>query len=176
MLINESVVENTINECCEMLERCFSDFKRPNFVDIKMSRARSYWGQVRKISKNKFGLRISQVFNEIEDEDKQLIRLKSTVLHEIIHTLPKCMNHGEFFKRRCAMFNKTFPGYDLQRCTSMEDYGINSECVHKHSYKLTCKECGANWTYLRKPKYPISSYTCCKCDTEGSIILEDINV
>ena len=58
---------------------------------------------------NKHTIEISPWVMELEDRI-----IKNTIMHEIIHCLPYCNNHGEKFKEYAIYINQKL-GYDISR-------------------------------------------------------------
>ena len=164
MTLTISVINECIDLADDIMHRCFPKYETPTYTEIKISRARSFWAQIKYISKGKYSLKVSNVYEEIEDEHTAKERLIGTMIHELIHTLPGCYNHGSKFKAACAVVNRKVPGYNLQRCTSMSDYGVKQE-VKPIKYVMSCGKCGATWNYRRRPnimnmKEMNKHYTC----------------
>lgn len=49
-----------------------------------------------------------------------------TWIHEWIHTLPDCKNHGEYFKYYASLANKKY-GYKISRLGDLEYMGVSEE-------------------------------------------------
>lgn len=47
-----------------------------------------------------------------------------TLLHELLHTLPGCFNHGGLWKRYAQMINKKY-NLKIKRCSNPKEFGIN---------------------------------------------------
>lgn len=56
--------------------------------------------------------------------------LKQTVLHEILHTCKNCMNHKTEWKEVANQVNRAY-GYNIKRCTSAEELGLQDVQVKK---------------------------------------------
>ena len=90
--------------------------------------------------------------------------IKNTIMHELIHCLPYCNNHGKEFKYYANFINERL-GYQIQRLGNREqDYkesnlDFDSEDI-KCNYKIRCKNCG------------IRDYRCGKCNGKLKIISE----
>lgn len=68
---------------------------------------------------------------------------KNTIMHELIHTCPGCMNHGYEFQRRAALVNRKL-GYNVHTTTevsSLEAAGVQLKRKTGH-YAIMCKKCG----------------------------------
>lgn len=164
MTLTTEFIWEQIRTADEIMHECFPKYQTPTYTDIKISKARSFWAQIKYISEGTYSLKVSNVFEEIADEEVMKIRLISCMLHELVHTLPKCFNHGKYFKKACAVINTKFPGYNLQRATSMSEYNIVNE-PKPIKYIMSCGHCGATWNYRRKPnitnmKVMNASYRC----------------
>ena len=146
MKLTEALIEQYIDEAKIIISRCYPSFVPPTIVKITISRARSYWAQIKHVNGNCYELRVSNVFNEIADEYLFHKRLMSCMIHEVIHTMPKCWNNGTMIKRMAALINRYYP-----------------------EFVVKCANCGAESKYVRKPKIwqyinkKNSPYTCCRC-------------
>ena len=120
---------------------------------------------------------IIEISNDLLDERCPVIALKDTIFHEIIHTLPNCMNHGSEFKRYAKILNNAY-GTNITRCSSMDEkYGKeyaetlrkrNNKSSSKKLYEVYCEYCGkirASGYYQRMPKWyaHTESYKCGIC-------------
>ena len=75
---------------------------------------------------------------------------KNTIIHELIHTCPGCMNHGYECKRRGDRVNRML-GYNVQRCAEVERLEAAGVEVKKEEYKyaLECVRCGHQFKFQR---------------------------
>ncbi len=101
--------------------------------------------------------------------------IKNTIIHELIHCLPGCNNHGELFKKY-ANYICFKLGYDIQRTgNKKEDYQKSNvpyqDEEKKYKYVIKCKDCGHTYYRMRKPKV-LADYRCGSCG--GRLKLEDI--
>ena len=168
MKLTEALIEQYIDDAKVILSRCYLSFVPPTFVKITISKARGYWAQIKHVSGNYYELRVSDVFNEITDEHLFHKRLLSCMIHELIHTIPRCWNHGAVFKKIANLVNRYYPEFDVQTGTEGSAFGIAEE-VRPYKYIVRCENCGSESKYYRKPKIwqylnkKNSPYTCCKC-------------
>lgn len=110
-------------------------------------RAKSRWGLCSPV-RNGFEIQINAV---LLDETTEETGLMNTILHELLHTVPGCMNHGEKWK---AMADKVYKAYGIQikRCSNAEDKGVAAEkieTVKNYKYFVRCPDCGYTWKYAR---------------------------
>ena len=88
--------------------------------------------------------------------------IKQTLLHELIHTCPDCMNHGEQWQKYVGTANKK-GGYNIKRTTNSKafsEYGDNNA-----KYIMRCKQCNIRVYRYRMSKLVKSpnSFRCSKC-------------
>lgn len=168
-------IQSALNNGNKILKECLKSYNEPYIYKIEFkNKSKSYWAKVGKNSKEHFGyfLRIGGLFELIPDESIARNKFESTIIHELIHTIPGCMNHGKKFKRICNLVNYKYPQYKIQTSSSAEDFGI-VESKPKVKYKIICSKCGKEYLYERKPKLDINRYRCSIC---GNIKLELINI
>ena len=117
-------------------------------------------GRCEAKSGNRYVIQINEFHNKLSPE----ISVMNTLIHELLHSLPKCMNHGEIWKRYANMYNRTY-GTTISRTSPLEgDYKIFKEEIDKqrghtqhknHSvysdgkHKITCSKCNKSWYYER---------------------------
>lgn len=68
---------------------------------------------------------------------------KNTIMHELVHTCPGCMNHGPEFQRRALMVNRKL-GYHVSTTTdgeALEAAGVTLK-RSADNYGIVCKKCG----------------------------------
>ena len=159
-------IQQCIDKANECLYSVYPRYKEPNYIDLEFSKAKTYWAKICKsISFNderNFTIRIGGLFNLIKDRNKQLHRLQECMIHELIHTIPKCNNHGRNFKNMAIRIAYKYPEFNIQRETACEDFGIDPYERSK-KYAITCSKCGKQYYYCKKPKYHISQYKCTCC-------------
>ena len=168
MLLTSSLIKEYIKKGNKILIDSYPEYKNPTISSIRITSAKSYWGQILKTPDNSWSLKISNYISLIEDEKSFQCRLMSCVIHELIHTIDGCFNHGKKFKQIAAAVNLRYPQYNITTETAAEDYNITiPESPNK--YKVTCTQCGYSyfykrksgvWSYVNKPHSP---YCCGRC-------------
>lgn len=92
--------------------------------------------------------------------------IKNTIMHEIIHCMPKCDNHGEYFKKYAKYINEKLK-YDISRVgDKKEDYfksNIEYKENEKYNYNIKCTKCGQNFLRKRLNKKFEKKYRCARC-------------
>ena len=71
-----------------------------------------------------------------------------TMIHEILHCLPKCFNHGKHWKHEACRVNELL-GTNIDTQVNIE---IAEEELNGYNYAIQCKNCGAITGYMRRSK------------------------
>ena len=111
---------------------------------------------------NKHHIEISRWVIDLNDEI-----IKNTIIHELIHCLPDCNNHGKEFKKYCTLINEKL-GYNISRVgRPEEDYKkSNLEFKYelpKYKYIIKCESCHQIYYRQRMVKNFTKKYRCGKC-------------
>lgn len=164
-----------------LLQECIEDLNSlgvevGTIMDISVNtRLTSVWGRCRYNKAGVYYIEINQILmNEFQVSKQAII---NTVMHETIHTVKGCMNHGTKFKNIAALVNN-FYGYDVKRCTSAAEKNLQD--VKKSSpilYTIKCQNCGGECGYRRETKVVkaikagnLAGYCCGSCRSKKLII------
>lgn len=167
MEVTTELVAKYIDAACEIIADCFTGFTKPKISKIELTRAHCYWANITKMPDG-WRVRISKNFSEIPDEMLFQERMMSCMIHEMIHTIDKCCNHGEAFQYIANRINSYYPEYHVCTSTSAIDYGL-TENELPNKYVVTCTHCHTEYKYKRKPKIwnyinqSTSPYECGTC-------------
>lgn len=85
------------------------------------------------------------------DEKEPIQALENTVLHELLHTVDGCFNHGEKWQSMASKVNKAYR-YNIKRCSTSAEKGVSANvCYSKETYHyiITCESCNSTWKYKR---------------------------
>lgn len=130
----------------------------------------------RKIYYRKFNTHHIEISKWLMDLNDDII--KNTIVHELIHCMPDCNNHGKEFKRYAKYINDKL-GYNISRVGNKEeDYKKSNlefseiEKTPKYNYKVTCSRCGYSFYRIRLQKNFTRKYRCGKC--MGKLIIADV--
>ena len=163
---------NTIELANKILSEVYSNYNTPTIKEIVYTKARSYWAMCKCLGGNKYQLRISDIFELIPDENIARCRFTSTIIHELIHTISGCMNHGRRFHLICNLVNCKYPQYKLQTTTTSEEVGIVIE-EKTPRYLVVCEHCGKEYKYWKKPRYTLDNYVCGNCKHDNFKLVEN---
>lgn len=154
----------------ELLQKGIKQVKaagiEPGNIDPKIvinSRAKTRFGLCRK-TPGKYDYQI-EINNQLLEADKK--KAMNTMVHEILHTVRGCMNHGSTWARHANTMNVKF-GYDISRTSSYEKLGIEAP---KAKFTVKCKGCGMEIHRHRKSKLITHTnlYRCGACN--GKLVL-----
>ena len=107
-------------DCMEKLKKI--NIPITNNVTFSINtRAKKRWGQCRRNPNNSYSININV---NLLKEENGIEGLENTVIHELLHTCPNCMNHGQEWKKYAKMVYDTY-GYNIQRCSDAYEKGIS---------------------------------------------------
>lgn len=117
-------------------------------------------GRHRYVKYEKFNKHTIEVSKWVMDLDDNII--KNTIMHELIHCMPFCNNHGDMFKKYATYINKKL-GYNISRLgNKKEDYEKSNLEYEEKSFKYTikCSNCGQLIHRNRLSKDFFKKYRC----------------
>lgn len=138
------IVTECKNECDTI------GIKYGNIIEVRNNpRLTKTWGRTKAISsyKDKNNNICYNFVIEISDrllkDNVDNMATKNTIMHEILHTVDDCFNHGNKWKTMADKVNRAY-GYNIKRCTSSEEKGLESVKInYNKNYVITCEKCGA---------------------------------
>ncbi len=94
-------------------------------------------------------------------------QIRNTLAHELVHTLPRCMNHGKTFHKYGAMVEARLGISIDSKATKgeAEAAGIKDAYRSRANYKIVCQGCHSEIYRLKRSPlidHP-SRYRCSKC-------------
>ncbi len=114
---------------------------------------------------NTHHIEISSWLMDLNDEI-----IKNTIIHELIHCLPDCNNHGKTFKNYAKFINSKL-GYNISRVGNKKedyeksnvDYSDSEKEENSFKYKVECTSCGYSFYRKRLQRGFARKYRCGKC-------------
>lgn len=174
MKLTKEYIQNIIQECDCLLIKYIKNnypslYNTPHIGDIHLTRATGYFAQIKRLRNGTYDLMVSKnIFDAIENDDKQHAELVNTITHELVHTMNKCWNHGPNFKRIANYLNSVSGGLlNITTTTTASDLGLDISKIKKIKYKVICIHCGHEYMYTRKPKHNVADYICSVCGFSG---------
>lgn len=150
-------------ECIDELNSIAINVEKNRIIEIRINtRSKKRYGCCKKISKENYLIEVSEWVMDLNEEI-----IKNTIMHEIIHCLPRCNNHGEIFKKYAELINEKL-GYDISRTGNKEKDFIKSnlEYIENHvnyKYQIICENCKQTFFRQRIKRNFVRKYRCSKC-------------
>lgn len=140
-----------LQKCLAMCDECGIPYGKID--SIVEDKAKHRWGQCRHRSgKIIIGISYKLIDTTYSETDDGLI---NTILHEILHTCPRCNNHGEVWKSYASKIYNRY-GIKIERTSTSEEKMVNND-IDDHKYIVKCEKCGKEFKYYRMAnvvKYP----------------------
>lgn len=102
-------------------------------------------------------------------------RLLNTMLHELLHSCPDCLNHGPKWREYAAILKARY-GVNITRLAHLNEderkilhKGYIRKRITSYRFTLTCPGCGHEWHY-KKASRAVKLHDKCECPickTEG---------
>lgn len=146
MEVTYRVIEKACETAVEVLKDVYPAFNAPSIDQVKISNKMTCaWMTISKTGlKGHYILKVSkQLFETITDSAKFENALESTAIHEYIHTIPGCFNHGAKFKVICSLVREGY-GYDTNTKNSALARGGHSLRRNIVGY-IVCETCGRKY-------------------------------
>lgn len=158
----EKEIMDEINECRELLYAIGFKEAANNTYDVRINHKPSH--SLGRCSNwrgtNHYIISINK--NHIKYSPAEHVH--ATIMHEVLHTMDGCMNHGPKWKRAGEKVNKVYqysPITTTTNTTTFDDYNKNT-----YKYIITCCNCGSKSRYMRKTRTVtacLSNRASCSC-------------
>ena len=138
--------------------------------EIRFSKATSWYGQCQQnriYQGRRYPFRISISEYHLESSERAI---RNTLIHELLHTCPGCLNHGPKWKAYARIVQLRL-GYQIVRAGGDKDKDSALAQAHRQKreartvkYLLSCSQCGQEF-----PRYRVSNLVLhpekyrCKC-------------
>ncbi len=133
-----------------------------NITEVRVnSRFRSTWGRCHQLPDGS-GYRI-EISGRLLGDEVPEDALMQTLIHEMIHTCPGCMNHGSLWKYYADRVNRTY-GYRVKRTNSPQELAV-AERERDYPYQFQCRGCGQIVKRQKMSKFVkyYKRYRCGRC-------------
>ena len=150
-------MEYTIEKLNNMLISCqnqvikagFDEIKNNNYQIQLNNRYKAVLGSLEYSNENKHNFTIQ--LNKLYCDNCAEKEILNTIMHEVIHSLKGCMNHGPKWKQIANKINDLY-GYTVSRTASYSDYTKVYEKYRNNKYLLVCNNCKYEWHYKKQTK------------------------
>ena len=140
-------LQKHFDKCLAMVE---SKNIQPDRITSVKAQKMSPWGKC-KCQPNGYSILINSILLDDSLDDSAL---DNTIIHEILHTVDGCFNHGKKWKICAEIINRAY-GLNVKRGSSFEDKGIDH--TEDIRYIVKCEKCGYEFKRRRLSnliKYP----------------------
>lgn len=161
-------IEDLMKECIDDMASIGVEIS-PDIIGVKINkRAKQRLGCCREIRKPWGKEYVIEISHMLKDDKDKLI--KDIIYHELLHTVPGCMNHGEKWKK-LAKRTKLYLGADVK---SRTDYFKENRKLAENLYKyvIKCEGCGRETYRMRNCDLTknIKDYRCGKCGGKLKVV------
>lgn len=119
------------------------------------SRAKRRLGRCTRIGENRYEISINSEYLKMASPES----VHNTIMHEVIHSIKGCMNHGPKWKKAAEDVNENYKFTEISRVANLkEDKEYQNHIQSKYKYTIECQKCHTKWNYFRKTK----TYNACK--------------
>lgn len=146
-------LNETYEKCKAILDDLWIDYdvNTPISVNNRLTRAygRTKWRVAEydwkgnPIYKFKIEINPAMLLDSVPQKE-----LEDTVLHELLHTVEGCQNHGAKWKSLAMKVNKAY-GYKISRTSYVPECAARREKRNPVKYICACEKCGVEWKYKR---------------------------
>lgn len=81
------------------------------------------------------------------------------IMHECIHCVEGCFNHGAKWKSVAAQVMEKYPQYTIRRCSNDEEYSKIYSNDSKYRYEVICRDCGKTIGRYKNESKTVKSIT-----------------
>lgn len=160
-------------KCYEFLCDCGLEMPERDQLEISVNtRAHSFFGITRRI-KGRPGCFKIEINKDLLEDRNPNAPLVETIIHELLHTIPGCFNHGKKWQEIASIINQ-HTGLHISRTSIIEDKGLVVFSLPDRAplYRVTCPTCGRSVEYKRAAKvilYP-ERFICGHCNHDGLVV------
>lgn len=154
---------------------CDCGLKMPERDQLEIAvntRAHSFYGITRRI-KGQPGCFKIEINKDLLDDRNPNAPLVETIIHELLHTVPGCFNHGEKWQGIVDIINQ-HTGLHISRTSTIEDKGlvVFNPPNRAPLYLVTCPTCGCSIEYRRAAKVVLhpENFVCGHCYKSGLVV------
>lgn len=161
--------ERLMKECFEQLDKLGIKYQTVTSLTCN-KRYTARWATCVHKGRNKHDIILAAQLMLADD-----YHIQNTIMHEVLHTVKGCDNHGELWKRYAKKVNDAY-GYNVKRTTSAEEKGLKDKKIERaNKYFIGCPCCGRKWGYksLSKAVKNPENFRCPDCKT--SLVRVDEN-
>lgn len=161
------------NKYYQFLCDCRLEMPERDQLEIAVNtRAHSFYGITRRVKGRPGYFRI-EINKDLLDDRNPDTPLVETIIHELLHTVPGCFNHGEKWQGIVDIINQ-HTGLHISRTSTIEGKGlvVFNPPNRAPLYRVTCPACGCSIEYRRAAKVVLNPerFVCGRCSKDGLVV------
>lgn len=137
-------------ECVREMKRAGIPVQNGKVSEVKAGNIEGYLELFNDDGYYNFSIVIGE---ELLQDTCPLKELKDVVIHELIHTCPRCLSHGKTWRKYAQMMNDAY-GYSLLAGKDLDSIFHSEKPI---TQRFVCRNCGSTFESRRKDKHD------CKC-------------
>lgn len=164
-------LKQEMEECINILLNLGYEVHIPVGIDINNRLSRSLGRCIRK--RGVYRIEANLTFLKIAAPQN----VHNMIMHECIHCVEGCFNHGAKWKSVAAKVMNLYPQYNISRCTYNKNYNEVRMEFSLYKYEIICENCGISGGRYKNANKVVKSimnhegrYLCGKCTSKNLII------
>lgn len=141
-------IQEEIKECLSIIDHLGIERKNAIYTVAISNRMTKTLGYCKRIKLKPLTFQITISANHLLASDPQEVH--DTIMHEVLHSMPECMNHGPKWQMYGRMIKKFEPKYTIERLSTDPTYKQFLQNTAK--YIISCKHCGWKTSYQKRTK------------------------
>lgn len=140
-------------ECIEEMKKANIPIRDEKIIEIKSELLDEDYGFCEYDGSYNFDIIINE---KLLRDECPLVELKEVVIHELLHTCPRCLSHSNTWRKYAGIMNDVY-GYALLVCKD-DDSIFYPEMPILHRYR--CPKCGSTYNSRMLKKWNLRCAFC----------------
>ena len=167
-------IEREVNEDVRLVAALGYPELLDNEYDVVINHKRAKaLGRCTKIGRtNKYTITINK--NHLEFSAAKEVH--NTIMHEVIHSVHGCMNHGPKWQKIAHEVNNTYEFTPITRVANISTPEYEEYSKNQYKYVIECSKCHSKWRYMRKTRTVQACQrgsASCSCGGKNFIVTEN---
>lgn len=168
--------ERDVDEAKEKLvEIGYEEVSHKHYYLEFNTRSRKRFGSCLKKSETECIIELNKLYSDVAPIEE----VRSTIMHELIHSIKSCYDHGRVWKGVVTRVNNAY-GYNIKTGKTVESYTNHIASITGYKYSVRCNGCKIISNFTRETKLikklkrgGMPSYRCCRCKSEDLELLNN---
>lgn len=164
-------VKKEMMECINILLNMGFEVHIPVGVDFNSRLSKTLGRTIRK--RDVYRIEVNPTFLKVASAQN----VHNMIMHECIHCVEGCFNHGTPWKSVAAKVTSKYPQFTITRLCNDKEYGKIYESKEAYKYQICCADCGCKMTKQKRWSKTLESifwkekrFSCCKCHSTNLVI------